>query len=130
MNSYVRLPTFWLKICIFLRNAQIYNLISVPQITRLLSGDPMISNKIDPHNGSKKERRSYGKIKNENMLKILTFIPNLYLKQQSSILWCFSRWRFEKSLLSNTFFSFISRSKLIVHTTEKKTKQNILLKIS
>ena len=78
----------------------------------------MISNKIDPHNGSKKERRSYGKIKNENMLKILTFIPNLYLKQQSSILGCFSRLRFEKSLLSNTFFSFISRSKLIVHATE------------
>ena len=38
-------------------NARIYNVISVPQITRLLLGDAIISSKTDPHNGSKKEKR-------------------------------------------------------------------------
>ena len=48
--------------------------ISVPQITRLLLGDAIISSKTDPHNGSKKEKRSYGKTKNDKtMLKILLF---------------------------------------------------------
>ena len=60
-------------------NTQIYNLISVPQITRLLLGDEMISSKTDPHNGSKKEKRIYGKIEN-TMLKILPFIRILCLK--------------------------------------------------
>ena len=47
----------------------------------------MISSKTDPHNGSKKEKKSYGKIKNsKTMLKILPFIRIIYLKQQSSIL--------------------------------------------
>ena len=50
--------------------SRIYNLISVPQITRLLSGDAIVSSKTDLHNGSKKEKRSYGKIKNKTMLKI------------------------------------------------------------
>ena len=63
-------------------NTRIYNLISVPQITRLLLGDAIISSKTDPHNGSKKEKRSYGKIENnKTMLKILPFIRILYLKQ-------------------------------------------------
>ena len=58
---------------------------SVPQITRLLLGDAMISSKTDLHNGSKKEKKSYGKVKNnKTMLKILTFIRILYFKQQSS----------------------------------------------
>ena len=58
---------------------------SVPQITWLLLGDAMISSKTDLHNGSKKEKRSYGKVKNnKTMLKILTFIRILYFKQQSS----------------------------------------------
>ena len=94
-------------------NTRIYNLISVPQITRLLLGDAIISSKIDPHNGSKKEKRSYGEVKNNTMLKILPFIKILYLKQQSSILRCFCRLKFEKSLINNTFFSFIFHSKMI-----------------
>ena len=65
-----------------LSNKRIYNLISVLQITRLLLGDAVISSKTDPHNGSKKEKRSYGKIENnKTMLKILPFIRILYLKQ-------------------------------------------------
>ena len=95
----------------------------------------MISSKTDPHNGSKKEKKSYGKIKNsKTMLKILPFIRIIYLKQQSSISWCFSRLKFEKSLFSNTFFSFVSRSKIIVHTAEKDQvkyfAQNKLCKIA
>ena len=43
-------------------NTRIYNLISVPQMTWLLLGDAIISSKADPHNDSKKEKRSYGKI--------------------------------------------------------------------
>ena len=43
---------------------RVYNLISVPQITWLLLGDAKILTKTDPRNGSKKEKRSYGKVKN------------------------------------------------------------------
>ena len=53
------------------------------------------------------------------MLKILPFIRIRYLKQQSSILQCFSWLEFEKTLFSNTFFNFTFRSKMIIHTTEK-----------
>ena len=67
-----------------------------------------------------RRRRKYGKIKNnKTMLKMLLFIRILYLKQQSSILRCFSRLKFEKSLFSNTFFSFIFPIKMIVYTAEK-----------
>ena len=45
-------------------NTGIYNLISVSQITRLLLGDVTISSKTNLHNGSKKEKRSYGKVRN------------------------------------------------------------------
>ena len=80
-------------------NTRIYNLISVPQITRLLLEDAIFSSKTDPQNGSKKEKRKYGKIENnKTMLKILPFIGILYLKQRGSILRCFSWLKFEKSL--------------------------------
>ena len=72
---------------LFKSNTRIYNLIFVPQITRFLVGDAIISSKTDPHNGRKKENRSYGKVKNnKTMLKLLPFIRVLSLKQQSSIL--------------------------------------------
>ena len=48
---------------VYTRNKRIYNLISVPQITRHLLGDAIISSKRDPHNDGKKEKRSYRKIK-------------------------------------------------------------------
>ena len=73
--------------------------------------------KTDPHSGSKKEKRRYGK-NNKTVLKILPFILILYLKHQISILWCFCGLKFEKSF-NNTFFSFIFRCKIIVHTAEK-----------
>ena len=89
-------------------NVRICNLISVPQITRLLLGDAIILTKIDLHNNSKKEKSKNGKIKNnKTMLDILPFIRIPYLKQQSCILRCFSRLEFEDSLFSNTFFSFV-----------------------
>ena len=81
-------------------NTRIYNLISVPQITRILLGDAIISSKTDLRNGSKKEKRSYGKIKNnKTILKILLFIRIPYLKQQSSILRRFWRLKFEKKFI-------------------------------
>ena len=53
----------------------------------LLLGDAVISSRTDPHYGSKKEKKKYGKIKSDKtMLNILPFIGILYLKQQSSIL--------------------------------------------
>ena len=59
----------------------------------------------------------------------------LYLKQQSSILWCFCRLKFwKKSLFTNMFFSFTFRSRMIVHAAEKNQvkyfAQNLLGKIS
>ena len=120
MNSLIWI--IWVSIWILCSwiNTQIYNLISVPQITRLLVGDTITSSKTNPHNGRKKQKRSYGKIKNnKTMLKILQFTQILYHKQQSSILQCFSRIKFLKSLFWNTFFSFIFRSKIIINTAEK-----------
>ena len=53
------------------------------------------------------------------MLKLLLFIRILYFKQQNSTLRYISRLKFKKILFSNTFFSFIFRSKMIVHTAGK-----------
>ena len=51
------------------------------KITRLLLGDEIISRKTDPHNGGKREKRNFGKIKNnKTMLKILPFIRFLYVR--------------------------------------------------
>ena len=62
-------------------NTRVYNLISIPQITRLFLGDATISSKTDPRNGCKKEKRSYGIVRiNKTMLKLLSFIRILYLK--------------------------------------------------
>ena len=55
---------------------RIYKLISVPQVTRLLLRDAVISSKTDPHNDSKKEKRSYGKIKNNKNVKNLAIYSN------------------------------------------------------
>ena len=69
---------------------------------------------------AKRRREAMVKLKNDNtMLKILPFIRILYLKQQSSILRCFSKLKFEQSLFSNRFFSFTFHSKMIAHTAEK-----------
>ena len=121
---------------LFKSNTQIYNLIFVPQITRFLVGDAIISSKADPLNGRRKENRSYGKVKNnKTMLKLLPFIRVLYLNQQSSILWCFCRLKpVKKHLFNNTFFSLIVRSKMMVHKAEKNqikySAQNYLDKIA
>ena len=57
-----------------------------------------IKSKTEPPNGSKNENRSYGEAKNNKaMLKILSLIRTLYLKQQSNILRSFY------SLFSNKF---------------------------
>ena len=66
-------------------DTRIYNLISVPQITRLLLGDAIISSKADRRNRIKKDKRSYGKVRNnETVIEILSFIRIFYLKQQYS----------------------------------------------
>ena len=44
---------------------------SVPQIIQFLLGDAIISSKTYPHNGSKKEKRSYGKVKHKQQSSIL-----------------------------------------------------------
>ena len=50
----------------------------------------LISSKTNPRNDSKKEKWSYGKVRNrKTILTILQFIRILYLKQQSNILPCF-----------------------------------------
>ena len=59
----------------FLTNTRVYNLISVPHITRLLLGDAIISSETDLRTGSKKEKRSYGNVrKNKAMSRILSFV--------------------------------------------------------
>ena len=70
----------------------------------------------------------------KTMLTILQFVPILYLKKQRSILRCFCSLKFEKSLFSNKFFSFISPIKMKVQTAEKDQMkyfaQNYLGKIT
>ena len=78
---------------------------------------------------ARRKREAMVKLKIIKTLKILPFTQILYRKQQSSILRCFSRLKFEKSLFRNTFFSFMFGSKMIIHTAEKDQK-NILIKIS
>ena len=64
----------------------------------------MISSKTDPRNGRKKEKKSYGKVRiKKTMLKYLSFVRSLYLKQQNNILRYFCSLKFEKSLFSNKF---------------------------
>ena len=58
-------------------NTRSYNLVSVPQITRLSLGDATIASKADLHNGNRKEKRSYGKVRNiKAILKILAIYSN------------------------------------------------------
>ena len=58
-----------------LYNTRIYNLISVPQITQLLLGDAIISSRTDLRSSSKKEKRGYGKVRNNTTVsRILSFI--------------------------------------------------------
>ena len=67
-----------------LRNARIYNLISIPQIKRLLLGDAMISSRGHLHNGSQKEKKKYGKIEsNKTKSKILPFIRIFILNNKA-----------------------------------------------
>ena len=61
---------FFLHIKKFI-DTRVYNLISFPQISGYLLGDAMISSKTEPRNGSKKEKRSYSKVRNNKTLKIL-----------------------------------------------------------
>ena len=93
-------------------------MIFVPQITQLLLGDAIISSKTDLRSGSKKEKRSYSKFRNNRaMSTTLSFFRILCLKQQS-ILRCFCSLKSEKGLFSIKFFSLIFRSKIIAHTAE------------
>ena len=70
--------SFLFKLEYFYIKYTVYNLISVPQITRLLLGDATISSKTEPHNGSKKDKRSYGKVRNnKTMLKFFMLNNNI-----------------------------------------------------
>ena len=107
----------------------------VPQVTRLLLGDAIISSKTYTRSGNKKKKKkSYGKVRNNKKLStILLFIRILYLKQQINILRCYCSLNFEKSLFSNKFFSLVFRSKMIVHAEKEQVKyfaQNKLGKIT
>ena len=44
------------------KNARVYSPNSVPQIIRLLLKDVIILSRTDPRIGSKKKKRSYGKV--------------------------------------------------------------------
>ena len=55
--------------------------------TAFIRGRKIILGKTEPRNGSRKENRSYGEVRNNKaILKILSLIQILYLKQQSNIM--------------------------------------------
>ena len=58
----------------FYPNTRIYNLNFVPQISRFLLGDVIISSKTNVFCGKNKQKRSNGKVKNKTVLTILSFI--------------------------------------------------------
>ena len=100
-------------------NTRIYNLISVPHITRFLLRDPIISSKT--HVMEVRSRREANvEVKNNEIISaILLFIQVLYLKQQKNILPCFCSLKFENSLFSSKLSNCIIRSKRIVYKTKK-----------
>ena len=100
-------------------NTQIYNLISVLQITWFLSADAIISSKTRVvEAGSKRE--GIMEVKNNKTIStILSFISVLYLKQQNNNLRWFCSLKYENSLFSNKLSNCIFRSKRIVYTSKK-----------
>ena len=59
-----------------IKNTRFYNLISAPQITRLLLEDAIISSKTEPPNGSKNENRNYGEVRNNKAMLNLVINSN------------------------------------------------------
>ena len=56
-------------------NTRVYNLISFPQITLVfLLRDEIISSKTDARGGSKKEKWSYGNVRNNKTMSIIYLI--------------------------------------------------------
>ena len=68
---------------LFSPNTWIHSLSPVPQITRFSLVGAIISSKTRTHSGSKKQKRSNSKVKNNKTIPgILSFIWILYLKQR------------------------------------------------
>ena len=99
---------------------QIYNLIFVPQVTRFLLEDTIISCKTNWCSGSTKLKiESNGYIrKNKTKSVIFSFISTFYLKQQTNIPRCFCSIKFENNLFSNKLYKRIFRSERKVYTAE------------
>ena len=56
-------------------NTRVCILISVTLITRLLLADAIISSKTDLRSGGKKEKRSYGKVRNKKTMSTIMRVP-------------------------------------------------------
>ena len=113
-------------------NTRIYNLDSVPQITRFLLTNAVISSKANPCSGSIRQKEGTGEsgigdchfvglaFKGLKVIKhcqrFCYLFQILYLKQQSIILWCFCSLKFEKRLYSNELTSCIFCSNGIIYT--------------
>ena len=72
-----------------MENTRVYNVIFVPQITWLLIGDKIISSKIELRSGNQKEKRSYGKVRNNKTLLTTCHLSEFFIlkkKQYSAIL--------------------------------------------
>ena len=86
-------------------NTWIYNLISVPRMTRFLLEDAINSSKTDPQNGSKNEKRSYGKVKTNKTYQKYCHLFEFFIlnNNQYSVMLC--RLKFEKNVYLTIRFS-------------------------
>ena len=117
-NNWYKALTYVL--IMFYLNTSIYNLISVPQITRFFLADAIILSKTGVVE-AKSRRKAIVEVKNDKtILTILSFVRVLYL-------WCFCSLKFENSLFSNKLFNFIFWSKRIVYTVKKVHIKYIVL---
>ena len=72
---FLKTPLVSYALFLFSHNKRIHSLSPVPQITRFLLVDAIISSKTNTDSGSKKQKRSNSKVKNNKTISgILSFI--------------------------------------------------------
>ena len=95
-------------------NTWIYNLIFVPQITRFLLENAIISSL---RKGALTRRKVMAKLEITKQCQRSFYLFQL-LKQEINILWCFSILKFEKNLCSNKLFRYLFRSERKICTAK------------
>ena len=73
---------------------------------RFLLGEALISSKTNMCSGSKKRKRSNGKVRNNKTISTILSLVQILYRQQNNIFCCFYILKFENSLFSHKLFAF------------------------